>query len=49
MKASIVLCTALALAASPRAAERAIDKSIDVPATLAAANGASLKRCDKVA
>jgi uncharacterized protein YndB with AHSA1/START domain len=34
MKAWIVLCVALALAASPRAAERAIDKSIDVPATL---------------
>lgn len=34
MKALIVLCIALGLAASPRAAERAIDKSIDVPATL---------------
>ena len=34
MKALLVLCIALGLAASPRAAERAIDKSIDVPATL---------------
>jgi uncharacterized protein YndB with AHSA1/START domain len=34
MKAWITLCLALAFVASPRAAERAIDKSIDVPATL---------------
>ena len=34
MKALIVLCIALVLATAPRAAERAIDKSIDVPATL---------------
>lgn len=34
MKAWITLCLLLAVAASPRAAERAIDKSIDIPATL---------------
>ncbi len=34
MTAWITLCLALAIIASPRAAERAIDKSIDIPATL---------------